>query len=231
MSNKIDYANGINVDLNTVYLNGVKFTGISIESKLGWEELVFEEEPTRSKGTFALENIDDIDAGLVSRCIIKFPYLNIKDYINLVNILKQRTFYVKFFNTDIGEWIIREMYCSNRERDKLYTFRKELLGSFGFTIELVGTNRDLWKDDNGNDIYGKDLEIKYHSNGGNGNVESDYVTWSEVIKLDNGLNFTKSGYHIKEWNTKEDGTGWSYGLNQKVTIWQSLNLYAIWEKA
>ena len=31
---------------------------------------------------------------------------------------------------------------------------------------------------------------------------------------------TRSNYHIKEWNTKADGSGASYGPGQHITLWQ-----------
>ena len=78
-------------------------------------------------------------------------------------------------------------------------------------------------------------EVQKHStdkaNGGIGtDVENEYSVADQVRLLtaeDSG--FSKSGYHIKEWNTKSDGTGFTYGLNQSITLWDNLTLYAIWE--
>ena len=57
----------------------------------------------------------------------------------------------------------------------------------------------------------------------------DNKTITEQVRIDNGSDFAITGYHIKEWNTKADGTGQTYGLNASITLWQNLTLYAIWE--
>lgn len=42
---------------------------------------------------------------------------------------------------------------------------------------------------------------------------------------------TRSGYQIKEWNTKPDGTGTAYQVGSDYEVLQPLTLYAIWEVA
>ncbi len=72
--------------------------------------------------------------------------------------------------------------------------------------------------------------VTYKSNGG---IGTDYVqsvlagqSWTS-----NGNIFTKSGYTLKSWNTREDGRGTTYELNAwHSSLNKNLTLYAQWEK-
>ncbi len=74
--------------------------------------------------------------------------------------------------------------------------------------------------------------IEYNSNGGNGSISSQTVTYDETITIKENM-FTKTDYNFKNWNTKSDGTGTSYNSLQTVKNLTSENnkkitLYAQW---
>ena len=211
-------------DINTVYITGAgytrkAFTGLGRDS-MGWNETVWAGNLTRSN-TFALENIDDVEMGQVPQCTLVFKYIKIEDFIILQRLLKERHLIVDYFDFDLGQRVTHEMAITGNERKKVHSLNNYINGICDFTIKLVGTNRDFEY---------VDLTITYEPNGAtSGSSKTTTNTVTQQVTLDNGSDFYKSGYHIKEWNTKADGTGQSYGLNQSITLWQSMTLYAIWE--
>lgn len=237
MSVRIDYAGAIRdvdknnnkLDLDTIYITAgglvrYPFRGIATDSVGGINETVWGGDLTRSRGTFALQNIDDVDFGIVPRCELSFKYLNVQDYLALCRIAQQRTMVVDFFNRDLGERQTLEMAMTNQERGNLYHYgADEYIGNFNIKIKLVATNRNLagMKD--------TQFSVKYIPNGGLGQLPADVtnIAWSKsfIIK---SAGLTKDGKPFDHWNTKADGTGDSYIPNQSVTIWKNLELYAIY---
>ena len=211
-------------DINAVYITGAgytrkAFTGLGRDS-MGWNEVVWGGKLNRSN-TFALENIDDIDIGQVPQCTLVFKYMKIEDYIVMQRLLKERHLIVDYFDFDLGQRVTHEMAITGNERKKFYSMKNYINGACDFTIKLVGTNRDFEY---------VDKTITYMPNGattGSQKVEDYQVT--QQVTIDNGSDYSKTGYHLKEWNTKADGTGATYGASQSITLWQSLVLYAIWE--
>ena len=223
-------------DINTVYITGggyvrEAFTGLGRDS-MGWNEVVWGGKLNRSN-TFALENIDDVDIGQIPQCTLVFKYMKIEDFIKIQSLLKERHLIVDYFDFDLGKRVVHEMAITGNERKKFYSMKNYVNGVCDFTIKLVGTNRD--------DEMLQKCTITYDSNGGSGTISNNNVgkyynkddgkwyVYSEQVKLNSGEGFSKQGYHLKEWNTKADGTGATYGLSQSITLWQSLVLYAIWE--
>lgn len=218
-------------DINTVYITGggytrKAFTGLGRDT-MGWNETVWGGNLTRSN-TFALENIDDVEIGQVPQCTLVFKYIKIEDFIILQRLLKERHLIVDYFDFDKGERVIHEMAITGNERKKVYSLRNYINGICDFTIKLVGTNRKV----EGTDDYelNVDLTVTYNGNGAtSGTTKTLNYQVTDQISTDDGSDYAKPGYHIKEWNTKADGTGQSYGLNASITLWQSMTLYAIWE--
>ena len=230
----VDYKNKKTVDnLDTIYITGAgyinrAFKGVGRDSAWGWEEPVFGGNLTRS-ANLVLQNIDTVNFGLVARVELNFKYMNISDYIALCQMAKQRTVMVNFFNRETGERQTQEMAFTENSIGQLYAFRKDkitnYLGILDVSIKLVATNRDR------ENVINTDIRISYNNNGGSGSIIDHSATWSDEVKLSDGEGFTKSGYHIKEWYTSKDGTGSAYGLSQRITVWKSMTLYAIWEKS
>lgn len=224
-----DYEDETEQSLGTIYITGGgyferPFKGSGTDSKYGWQELAWRKDPNRTAQTFAFTNMTEISVGLVARCELNYKYMNISDYMALRQILgRERFFYVKFFDTDDGEWVTREMYCSSNSINQLFTYGKKLLGVRDYTIKLVGTNRDL-----DNDIT---YTITYNSNGGTGSISSETsISRGDEATLSDGSGYTKSGAHIIGWSLSPDGDI-NYALGQETTIWRDLQLYAVWEDA
>lgn len=212
---------------NTIIINGVWFDGVSPDSSLGWEEFVWSEEPSRSN-TFAFENMDDIDIGLVAQCQINFKYFSQQDFIKFREAIKQRYFRCTFFNVDTGEWEYnREMYCSKSERQRLHYLNPKLLGVIDFTISLVATNRDRVDHD--------PIQITYLSNGYNITVPStpQTIAYGEQFYVANGP--ALSGRVFSHWDTQGDGTqhgsGWQFKEGESFTAFKDTRLYAVYKEA
>lgn len=215
-------------DINAVYITGYiegegtvtkTFTGVGRDS-IGWDEVVWGAGLTRSN-TFALENIDDVEIGKVPQCTLNFPYMTIEDYIVMQKLLVNRHVIVNYFNFDKGIREEHEMAVTGNERKKFYSTRRYVRGISNFTIKFVATNRDYKY---------VDLTIDYYGNGADsGDDKTNTYKITDQVEIDDGSDYVKTGYHLKEWNTKADGTGQSYAPNFSLTLWQSLKLYAIWE--
>ena len=211
-------------DIGKVYITGAGYVNRPFSTgrdSIGWNETVWGGKLNRSK-KFTLENIDDVEIGQVPQCTISFKYINIEDFIVLQKILKERHITVKYFDIDKGDWVTHDMAITGNDRKKIYSQGRKIMGMQDFTIKLVGTNLD---------VEYVDKTITYKANGGSGSDVTKTYSMADQTRLltadDSG--FSKSGYHIAEWNTKADGTGYTYGLNQSITLWDNLTLYAIWE--
>lgn len=230
MGVKIDYQHKIIAeDLDTIYITGGgfirrAFKGVSRDSAWGWEEPVWGGDLTRSLD-FILTNIEDVAYGLVARCEISYKYMNVQDYIDLCRIAKERVVIVDYFNREKGERVIQEMAFTGNELGKLYAFGTDYIGTQDIKIKLVATNREKAG------LIKSTITISYDNNGGSGTIENQTAKWSDNIVLSDNENdvMTKTNAHIKQWNTKSDGTGSAYGLGQHITCWKDLTLYAIWE--
>lgn len=226
----IDYKNLKNVDLDTVYITGggfvrYPFKGVARDSALGWQEAVWGN-LSRSKN-LVLTNINTTSFGLVARVELNFKFMNLKDYEVLMLLTQQRVVTVDYVNRENGERVTQEMSFTKNSLKSIYGFGKKFIGVQDVSISLVATNRDKV------DLIKSELNIIYNNNGGSGSIAGTSAYWGNMITLsdNDGDTMTKSGSHIKEWNTKADGTGASYGLGQNATIWKDLELFAIWESA
>lgn len=211
-------------DIGKVYITGagyVSYPFTTSRDSIGYSETVWGGNLNRSK-KFTLENIDDVEIGQVPQCTITFKLLKVEDFIILQEILKERHVIVEYFDIDVGGFVKRDMAITKNERKKIYSYGSKVIGVQDLTVKFVGTNLDA-------DYTSK--TITYKANGGSGaDVETTHDMADQVVLYDGEeCEFTKSGYHIAEWNTKADGTGYTYGLNQSITLWKSLTLYAIWE--
>lgn len=247
MGVKVDYANKIVEDLDTIYITGggfIKraFKGVSRDSAWGWEEPVWGGELTRSKD-FILTNILDVSFGLVARCEISYKYMNIQDYKDLCAISKERVVKVDYFNREKGTRVEQEMAFTGNELGKLYAFGKDYLGVQDVKIKLVATNRENVG------LVNVNYKVTFYPNGGeiidnDAQVDSlsKKVKWSNNVELINSeFNFTddtthngsitNTGKHLVYWATKDINGNYDrfYLPEQNITIWDNLNLYAVWE--
>lgn len=214
-------------DIGKVYIIGngsedsPQYTFTTGRDSIGWNETVWGGTLNRSR-KFTLENIDDVEIGQVPQLTIVFKLLKIEEFIILQELLRQRHIQVKYFDIDYGEWVVHDMAITGNDRKKIYSYGRRIIGMQDFTVKMVGTNLD--------EEY-VDKTITYKANGGTGSdVEETYAVADQVTLLnENDSQFVKSGYSIAYWNTKADGTGKTYLLDQSITLWKDLTLYAIWE--
>ena len=216
--------------IGTIYITGgglykEPFTGIDPASRFGWKELVWKTSPSRG-GDFAFSNMDNIDVGLVARCEINIKYMDIDKYMKLRKaVARERYFWVDFFDIDEGKWQHREMYCSENTTSKFLMLKKHLIGHMDFALKFVGTNRD---------VGAPSVTVNYYSSYPSGAlIETKTVSWGDQIKTvsDSVLTQPTTGtvLYWNRYNVNGDKIG-VYGANQSTTVWESMNLYASWEK-
>lgn len=222
-----------NLSMDTIYITGAgyykrPFKGISRDSVLGWEEPVWGGDLTRSTG-FELSNITDVDFGKVARVEVSYKFMNIDDYKALCEIAKQRVCYVIYFNRETATWEYgnngygQEMAFTGNELGKLFTYGYKFVGGLDIKIKLVATNRD--KADIRNQY-----TVSYNANDGTGTVPASVTrTWSENLKVADGSSLTNTYGTFAYWNTFPDGSGKTFLVNQDITIYGNLTLYAQWD--
>lgn len=216
------------VELDTIYITGggyvdYAFKGISSESPLGWEEPVWGGSLTRSTDLI-MTNIDTVNFGLVARCEFNIEYMDATDYMVLMKMSKERFVTVNYFNRERNERVTQEMAFTGNELKKIYAF-KGYTGARGVSIKLVATNREKA------DLIRTTFNVTFHNNGGSGEISSKEIKWGYLCELPDGSAFSKSGYRLLRWATKDVKGNFSgyYNLNQEITVWNDLNLYAVWE--
>ena len=239
MSVKVDYKNkidtrainpvNVNDSIDVFYLTGAgyidyPFRGISRDSALGWEEPVWGAELTRSTD-LVLTNILDVDYGLVARLEVAYKYMNVQDYMVLCKIAKERVCTATYFNYEKGVWVSNQEFAfTKQEKSKLYAFGKDYLGLLDVSVKLVATNRDRVG------AIGATYKIVYYPNGGVGTSPSTQTaTWGDNLVIKPSTGITNGSKKFKEWNTLSNGKGGRYLPNQNKTMWEDMNLYAIWE--
>ncbi len=71
--------------------------------------------------------------------------------------------------------------------------------------------------------------VTFNSNGGTGTMTSQTFTYNQAQTLTANA-FTRTGYTFNGWNTKSDGSGYSYTDKQSITLTTAgLTLYAQWK--
>ncbi len=74
------------------------------------------------------------------------------------------------------------------------------------------------------------VELTYYANGGNGDDITESYDNNTLVTLKGADTFTRTGYTLTGWNTKDNGTGTAFGLgaNARVDNIDSNDLYAVW---
>ncbi len=71
--------------------------------------------------------------------------------------------------------------------------------------------------------------ISYDNNTGGGSISAQYKDHGATATLNNGTNFSKTGYSLSKWHTDADGTsGTDYALGGSYTINADVTMYAVW---
>lgn len=78
--------------------------------------------------------------------------------------------------------------------------------------------------------YMRDFKVEYHSNGGDGAMDSTPVSEKGSTVIARNA-FVREGYRFIGWNTQMDGGGESYSAGEEISgLGGDLTLYAQWEK-
>ena len=238
--------------IGSVYITGgglvsEEFKGVGTDSQFGWEELTWFKNPTRNR-TFAFQNMDQIDVGLIARCEINIKYMDITKYMKLRQVIgRERYFQMEFFDVDKGDWVTRTMYCTENTKRQLFTLKQSLIGVLDLNLKFVGTNTDqeerivVRDDGTEEEVYTtKKDPITYNLNGGSytgsdydysKTQEHFYASQVELAPSEDLI--APDGYHFAYWATKDTNGNIKskYGSKQKITLWHGLTLYAVWEQA
>lgn len=72
-----------------------------------------------------------------------------------------------------------------------------------------------------------EFTVTFDANGGMGTAEPQTLGYGDTVDL-NAVGFTRDGYKLTGWNTKADGSGKAYSVDDKVKVAADMTLYAQW---
>ena len=232
MSVKIEQSKKVVIeDIDTIYITGggfinKAFKGIGKDSAWAFDEVVWNANLSRSS-SFQMTNIDNVGIGKVTNLELRFPLLNMQDFIDLQTLLHERHLIVNFFNVDKGKRETKEMAITSNERKTIYNFGKDVIGMRDVKIKMVATNIKIEEDiDN---LIGQELTITY-INVSNNKTHTDKARYGQQyrIKTSNEIGFTNEDKKFLWWKNYNDST-LKYLENQSMTIWKSITIYGEWE--
>jgi hypothetical protein len=198
------------------------------------------EQPTRSSNG-AIENINTYATFLTPRLIIKYNMMNIEDYRNLMMLLQSKNeFNVTCYDPVLDKRVTHKMYAAPTQMPVIYQQYLMALGVQEFSIELIGTNNDVK-----NNIVTYDfnfpldvafpyLQYAYETFPKNASSEIGAGAIYNALEGDFRLSSTKTSelleyqYVFSHWNTKADGSGFTYIDGEQYFINSSQTLYAQW---
>jgi hypothetical protein len=200
------------------------------------------EQPTRSLNG-SIENINSYTTFLTPRLIIKYNMMNIDDYRKLMLLLQSKNeFTVTCYDIVLDKRVTHKMYAAPTQMPIIYQRYLKALGVQEFSIELIGTNNgvedytvtydyNIPKDvswgyetsatqtfkKNASGIIGEEAKYTYN--------ETSYNLNSDQTKVLLGEKYVLIG-----WNTKKDGSGFTYIDGDAYFINYNQMLYAQWGK-
>lgn len=204
-------------------------------------EKTYFEQPTRSLNG-SIENINTYAAFLTPRLVIKYNMMNIQDYRNLMTLLQSKNeFTVTCYDPVLDKRVTHKMYAAPTQMPIIYQRYLMALGVQEFSIELIGTNNGV-----------RELTITYDYNipsdiiwsyetsntqtfreNVSGNVGEDAtITLGEktvqISSQDVASSIMQDRYLFNGWNTKQDGSGFTYIDGDSYMMTTSQTLYAQW---
>lgn len=199
------------------------------------------EQPTRSLNG-SIENINTYATFLTPRLIIKYNMMNIADYRNLMMLLQSKNeFTVTCYDPVLNKRVTHKMYAAPTQMPRIYQQYLMALGVQEFSIELIGTNNDVasfsitydynipsdisWS---GTRIANQTFKVNASDTvGANAVVTVDGTKYplTSAIVSDNLMG---KNYIFEKWNTKPDGSGFSYIDGDEYIMFTSQTLYAQW---
>lgn len=181
-------------------------------------------EPVRSQGG-VIDNLDSYATFLTPTVKIKFNAISIDLYRIIMELIESRNeFVVTAYDVVKDKFVTNKMYFYPQDYPELYIYDLKVLAVLNYEIELIGTNDDL-----------DTVSVVYHSNKPDG---TDYSQGTNsvakgteaIIEMKSVISEVPNGYIFKNWNTKSDGSGFTYVDGYAYTINENLELYAQWEQ-
>ena len=212
----------IDNELDVVKINGEPFKGIGYNGLLTVNTKTYKKSPVRS-GDGSIPNINDYATFIVPRADINFKYMTIEDYQRFCTAITPNEFNVEYFDKQKGQRVVHKMYVAPEEMTKIYNVGTSVIGVLDYKVSLIGTLNSI-----------ELLTVYYDPNGGTGEWTGDpneYLTQgflNQQIKIREGDYLTKGTKVFSHWNTKEDGTGFTYLPNTIIPLTTNVILYAIY---
>ena len=212
----------IDNELDVIKINGEPFKGIGYNGLLTVNTKTYKKSPVRS-GDGSIPNINDYATFIVPRADINFKYMTIEDYQRFCTAITPNEFNVEYFDKQKGQRVVHKMYVAPEEMTKIYNVGTSVIGVLDYKVSLIGTLNSI-----------ELLTVYYDTNGGTGEWTGDpneYLTQgflNQQIKIREGDYLTKGTKVFSHWNTKADGTGFTYLPNTIIPLTTNVILYAIY---
>lgn len=206
-------------------INGVTIPKLSDYSY--FDAKSFFTEPKRSANG-VINNLNAYATFLTPRLKFSFKLMPVETYRTLMKLIKEfNEFIVTVYDIVEDTYVTHKMYFHPKDFPQIFQHSLEVLAVRDESFEMVGTNADL-----------DEYSLVYHSN-----TEADLTsglqfTYGKEITIGDYVNedgsaidpttFTKEGYALDSWNTKPDGSGFTYLTGEIVTLTANTSLYAQW---
>ena len=203
-------------------------------------EKSYREQPVRSNDG-SIPDINQYATFLTPRLIINYNMMDVEDYRKLMLLLQSKNeFTVTFYDIVLDKRVTHKMYAAPSQMPAIYQRYLMVLGIQDHTIELIGTN-------NGVGSYTIAYDYNLPPTSWESETTSRQVIAKNVSDIIGGINasytydgntyplnseFTKEligSYVFQGWNTKQDGTGFTYIDGDAYFVHSNMTLYAQWK--
>lgn len=200
------------------------------------------EQPTRSLDG-SMENINTHTTFLTPRLIIKYDMMNIEDYRTLMTLLQSKNeFTVTCYDIVRDKRVTHKMYAAPTQMPIIYQKYLMALGIKEFSLELIGTNNGVKSH---TVTYDYNIPVPYDVSFPQGTATQTFKQNSSGVVGENATyTLNETTYHLssnkttellgnqykfQSWNTKKDGSGFTYINGDAYFINYSQTLYAQWK--
>ena len=200
------------------------------------------EQPERSLNG-SMENINTYATFLTPRLIIKYNMMNIEDYRKLMMLLQSKNeFSVTCYDPVLDKRVTHLMYAAPTAMPIIYQQYLMAMGIQEFSLELIGTNNGV---KSYNVTYDYNIPSGYSSKFSQTNATQEFyknasgVIGETATYTSNGTTYSLGSektaelldnkYIFQGWNTKKDGSGFTYIDGNAYFINNAQTLYAQWK--
>ena len=225
----------------TRQLDRIKIDGNEIQGYFEYsfiEEKTFPISPERT-ASGVIENLNSYTYFFTPRLVIKYNYMHISDYRQLMTLLNSKNeFMVECYDIVLDKRVVHKMYHATPEMPSIHQRYLEVLGVKDYTVELIGTNADIEKASVIYYLNNPDPDNYYPDKAYDSYAEPDVYVGEDIViggAATDIINETFGGEVIfNGWNispdnpfeTKETG---NYTNNSAVVVGANgLKLYAQW---